>query len=719
MSVKRLLPKLNEMPRLNFSVVTICRAEESLEVETDIDSRQKLYEKLGDAATAVRSFTKAIEYYRGMLACADSSGDSPEQMSAALVSLVQTFRDAGSFEEAVPFARRELKLCTEPSEICRSALNLADLLHLTKHEKSSIMELYDLALSKARAAGSRSMEASVLKDLAVYLEETGDFDRAEETKKELDLLSDAVVDSASEAESENANIGAELCLEDLSDVEAEMQKNHEPTARSSRRPKRGLVVKRNDKGETKLHVACINGNIEEVEKLLAAGHPTDVKDHCGWTPLHEAANHGFVEIAELLIKSGANVNDPGGSMCGGVTPLHDAASNGNFSIMCLLMKHGADLLVRTKAGDSVLDCLEGWRDRAEDLSVTDQADYENVHATLSNVLPRSKKDRKKVRKAESGRKNWGGLVDEDDRESDDRGSDDERISAGEDYRRTIASLKNPGRLIGSTVEKRSVKPKKSAAPLIDSEEILIDDWLEDDLDCNVTVRERTLVDNLSISATKRKSRNSTPDVEKPSKRQRVRSNESMEILGSTGEDNSCESTSNGSAEISNNRQAMKLSKKRPRQISLFSSGFTRDSISRTPSPTFSYSAEASNRFERISEAASELIKVQIRIEDRVISLKLRFPEQREATVASIMDDVVKKFEEDTGCKIQVTLTTMSGEVLLRENTMKNVKPVEGVLRLMAEIVENVVPPINERYIKISKTHQIRESYFSNFLYQFF
>lgn len=44
----------------------------------------------------------------------------------------------------------------------------------------------------------------------------------------------------------------------------------------------------------------------------------------GWTPLHEACNHGWYEIANLLIQFGADVNAPGLERD---TPLHDAAIN--------------------------------------------------------------------------------------------------------------------------------------------------------------------------------------------------------------------------------------------------------------------------------------------------------------------------------------------------------------------------------------------------------
>jgi Ankyrin repeats (many copies) len=49
----------------------------------------------------------------------------------------------------------------------------------------------------------------------------------------------------------------------------------------------------------------------------------------GWTPLHEASNHGHLEIAEWLIRAGANVNARG---LEDETPLHDATRNGHVKV---------------------------------------------------------------------------------------------------------------------------------------------------------------------------------------------------------------------------------------------------------------------------------------------------------------------------------------------------------------------------------------------------
>lgn len=49
----------------------------------------------------------------------------------------------------------------------------------------------------------------------------------------------------------------------------------------------------------------------------------------GWTPLHEACNHGHFNIAKQLLRNGANVNVLG---LENDTPLHDASVNGHVKV---------------------------------------------------------------------------------------------------------------------------------------------------------------------------------------------------------------------------------------------------------------------------------------------------------------------------------------------------------------------------------------------------
>lgn len=62
----------------------------------------------------------------------------------------------------------------------------------------------------------------------------------------------------------------------------------------------GLHSKVNAQGETQLHLAAINGDVNKCQRLFEQGASVSVHDCAGWSPLHEACNHRHSENAEYL-----------------------------------------------------------------------------------------------------------------------------------------------------------------------------------------------------------------------------------------------------------------------------------------------------------------------------------------------------------------------------------------------------------------------------------
>ena len=58
---------------------------------------------------------------------------------------------------------------------------------------------------------------------------------------------------------------------------------------------------------------------------------------------HEAVNHGYAAVAEVLLQHGAMVNMPG---LDNETPLHDAAANNRLDCVRLLTAYGASSIAR-------------------------------------------------------------------------------------------------------------------------------------------------------------------------------------------------------------------------------------------------------------------------------------------------------------------------------------------------------------------------------------
>ena len=66
---------------------------------------------------------------------------------------------------------------------------------------------------------------------------------------------------------------------------------------------------------------------------------------CRFTPLHEAANFGFLEYVQELHKANANLNMKSHD---GVTPLITAAANGHLEIIEYLLDAGAKLCIQVR-----------------------------------------------------------------------------------------------------------------------------------------------------------------------------------------------------------------------------------------------------------------------------------------------------------------------------------------------------------------------------------
>ncbi|KAG5308555.1 TONSL protein, partial [Pseudoatta argentina] len=659
-------------------IVTICRAENSLLVETDIRAKQKLYETLGDAAVAAQCFDKGAEYYRQMLTCAEETG---EQIGISLMSLAQTLKDAGRYKEALPFARRELDLCINPREKYRSALFLADLLITANAADVEIRECYTSALSAANESDNVKLQKFVTRELVSYLESVGQFDEAESIKQKVGLtFLEALSDTESEASDESDRIGADICLEDLSDLE--LEENVTKSIGTKRRSRRGTstAIKRNEKGETQLHVACINGDIGAVERLLSSGHCTNVRDNYGWSPLHEAANHGYVDIAELLLKHGANVNDPGGTSCKGVTPLHDAACCGHFSMMHLLIQHGAIVTLKTHDGETVLDCLEGWRDRVEDLSPKDLVEYDAMYKEFSAVIPLKKK-----------RKRSNDVRTPDKRSASSETSEVRKISAGEDYKRTIASLRTFNKTNTVSASKGNNETvTKAVTPLINEEQVLVDDWLEDDIG-GVNARKKST--NNHPTTIKRKS--SDGNLENATKKLR---------LNGSCQSKSSISTSEGSDDdFSDIVELFEEPKKRKkkRQISLISSGFTM-SHSRTPSPVahLQQSPAISSK-----QHDKEYVHLRTFVKDKVFNLKVVVCEDEQEFLTYITSTTERMFHDETGCTIKLSFQPINGTVVTKESILRIMRE-NANDKLECEVVELQIPSIVERFKTICCTHNL-------------
>ncbi|XP_072947183.1 tonsoku-like protein isoform X2 [Epargyreus clarus] len=552
----------------NLRVVAAMCYTEDLIISTDPSDHmtfKKLYEKLGDGACHLKNYPSAIEYYLKMLDHAVLAGDCGKKLIPIYVSLYQTYKDMGCYYEALEYYQKEYELIKDiHKEAYTTLANIAEVCFLAKKPYDQVEKACYDARNVARDWNKRKYEIRILKNLLRYQEAYYELERIETTKEELRALGCNNFDNLEQSEDEQSSaggddedtthIGDDICLEDLTDLSDTNEEDAADNKRETRRRGKGFAIKKNMKGETQLHVACISGNKLLVERLIAKGHPVNVRDNAGWLPLHEACIHGRLDVASILINNGANVNDRGGSNCDGITPLYDAASNGHLEVVQLLLENGAIPSLKTDFGETPLQVLQKWRTKTI-LTRDEEIMYNNICHKMHTMVdkggafeslnraksktpvkpikdttpPSTSKMTSRIRDLESPVFRKRNIIDDDsddelnlsqninknqtafpsdDSENsldndyeDNSKKDKKKISGVKEYRSAISALRNR---TGSDLSDVEVKISKQKPALLDPTEV-DDDWLDDDLGIMNKSKKRKLGDPLTSVVVKKSS----------------------------------------------------------------------------------------------------------------------------------------------------------------------------------------------------------------------
>jgi len=108
------------------------------------------------------------------------------------------------------------------------------------------------------------------------------------------------------------------------------------------------VNKLNATDESPLMLAALKGHLELADMLVQKG--ADI-NKTGWTPLHYAASGGHVPIIKLLLENDAYVDAESPN---GTTPLMMAAMYGTPAAVNLLLQEGADAKLKNEQGLTAL-----------------------------------------------------------------------------------------------------------------------------------------------------------------------------------------------------------------------------------------------------------------------------------------------------------------------------------------------------------------------------
>ncbi|KAM8916057.1 LOW QUALITY PROTEIN: tonsoku-like protein [Spinachia spinachia] len=322
-------------------------------------------EQLGDLYCKVGCYSKALDAYQAQLKGAEALGKPARELAVIHVSLAATYTDLRQHSKAVEHYRQELALRQgSPIEEGGTWLNIAAAQEESGCAFEEIESSYSAALDCVQKSGQTRLQKRALR-LWLAAQRRHGSSKMEDTEARLQELCAAegwIPDGSDGEDDEEEEMDNSEPLDDsdvvLSDSDDDLEGYDKMV---SGRRKAGRWNKRNEKGETTLHRACIDGNLKQVQYLVEQGHPVNPRDYCGWTPLHEACNHGHYDIVSVLLEYGANINDPGGPSCEGVTPLHDALSCGNLTVARLLVERGASVTQRNSKGDTAMDTLRKWQ----------------------------------------------------------------------------------------------------------------------------------------------------------------------------------------------------------------------------------------------------------------------------------------------------------------------------------------------------------------------
>ena len=121
----------------------------------------------------------------------------------------------------------------------------------------------------------------------------------------------------------------------------------------ARNPK--LATGRNRDGYTPLHLAVSKCRVEIVQMLIDHGADVNAKGKNDLTPLHVVASLGHVTMAEFLLAEGSEID---ALDCRNWTPLHYSAMGGHSDVAEFLVNHGAKIGVRNSKGMTALELAE-------------------------------------------------------------------------------------------------------------------------------------------------------------------------------------------------------------------------------------------------------------------------------------------------------------------------------------------------------------------------
>ncbi|CAF4073803.1 unnamed protein product [Rotaria sp. Silwood2] len=449
--------------------------EDRYEKETDLRKKMRLAEKCADIFSRIKRNERSKNYYLKQLKHAQELNLDENEMATIYSSLGSICQDLREWQESINYFRREMS--------CRIGLgSRADveqgysLCEIIKCEYRLKIDLdvrittFKRVLTIARSTNDQSLTrmavslvfAMKLRDPCIHLDDDLEefmaniqppiteenyseiLRRSERTNSEITDSLQYNEDSDDDNNANESDDDDEAILATLSDDTENEDDNDEDeneldsTIRGKSRQRKKIW--RNCYGESRLHLACKEKTgLKKVKQFISEGDDINLQDNHGWTPLHEAVNHGHIDIVRYLLDCKANINIKANN---GITALIDACNSGCFDVIEILLSYGAKTNIRTNNGYTAVDYLTLYD---ENMSPDDRRKFNRLKELL---LAAMRKDEPTYCTQKVIRSDFGNESDEEEKslttehKSNSNDSIDDNIENDSDKRPQYKSIMN-------------------------------------------------------------------------------------------------------------------------------------------------------------------------------------------------------------------------------------------------------------------------------------
>ena len=249
----------------------------------------------------------ALEYYNQSFIRAENEG-STEYLADLNNSIAKTYEDLADYDNALSYYEKQLEF--EKGKIedqCATYSHIAMVREYMKSGYELVMEARETWLRLAETSGSKGQQLEALMEMFRFQSDSGRQEDADRTRVRIESLGGSVDETDRSCSQGSYSSGVSDNFPDI-DLEQELAP---PSVQKSKIAKRtpAEYMKRNAKGEYPLHKELQRrGQENKIISMIEKGHPLEVEDNAGWTPLGEAVGNANIGYVKILVEAGANLN---------------------------------------------------------------------------------------------------------------------------------------------------------------------------------------------------------------------------------------------------------------------------------------------------------------------------------------------------------------------------------------------------------------------------